>query len=78
MYDCYICGIGPGCLCTIRECPDYYFPASKEQVIDRLERGLYKNHRDNMKKYLKDAFGIIYQDYSEVPGDVDESHLADI
>jgi hypothetical protein len=61
----------------VRECSDWYYPASKEQVIDRLARGLYKNHRDNMKKYLKDSFGIAYQDYSEIPGDVDESNLAD-
>ena len=78
MYDCEICGIGPGCLCTLRECPDYYFPASKEQVIDRLANGLYKNHRDNMKKYLKDAFGVTFLEYAELPGDVDETCLADI
>lgn len=78
MYDCEICGIGPGCLCTVRECPDYYFPASKEQVLDRLNKGLYKNHRGSMKKYLTDAFGVTFLEYSELPGDVDETCLADI
>lgn len=78
MYDCEICGIGPGCLCAVRECSSYYHPASKEQVLDRLNKGLYKNHRDNMKKYLKDSFGVTFLEYSELPGDVDETCLADI
>ena len=78
MYDCEICGIASGCLCTVRECPDCYHPASKEQVIDRLYKGEYKNHRENMKKYLKDAFGVTFLEYSELSGDVDEMCLADI
>ena len=44
------CGNG-GCLASMRE--DFYMPATKEQVRERLENGSYPEYRDVMKTYLK-------------------------
>ena len=78
MIDCCICGFGDGCLFTVRECVHVCHGATKKQIIDRLNEGRYKNYRDNMKKYLQDTFGVTFLDYSELPGDVDETYLSDI
>ena len=56
--ECCVCGCGGGCLAGHGD--DYYCPASKEQVIGRLDDGRYPDFRDEMIKYLKDNFGYDY------------------
>lgn len=56
--DCCVCGCGGGCIAGHGD--NYYRPASKEQVIARLDNGRYPDFRDDMIKYLKDNFGYDY------------------
>lgn len=74
MYDCELCGNAGGCLFTVRECVHYYIPATKYQLIERLETGLFSRFRDNMIQFLKSEYGIIYQGWTD---DCDEAYLQD-
>ena len=56
---CCICGAGGGCLAGIGD--DDYFPATKEQVIERLDNNKYYLHRDEMIQYLKERFDYDYE-----------------
>jgi hypothetical protein len=58
-FDCAICGCGGGCLAGIGD--DDYTPASKEQVIERLENNKYSHYRDQMINYLKLNFNYDYE-----------------
>ena len=57
--DCCICGAGGCCLAGIGD--NDYFPATKEQVIERLDNHKYYLHRDEMIQYLKERFDYDYQ-----------------
>ena len=48
--ECCICACGDGCLAGHGD--DDYTPASKEQVIRRLQKGEYPNYRKTMIKYV--------------------------
>lgn len=56
--SCGICGAGDGCLAGNGD--DDFFPATKEQIIERLDRNQYKSHRDIMIKTLKEKFNYEY------------------
>lgn len=58
--DCAICGAGRGCLAGHGD--DDYFPATKEQVIERLEKHQYESYRGQMIKYLKNRYGIDWRE----------------
>jgi len=60
--DCCVCGCGGGCIAGHGD--DYYTPATKEQVISRLDAGKYLGFREQMVKYLKDRFGYDYPEHS--------------
>lgn len=57
--ECCVCGAGSACLAGHGD--DDYFPASKDQVIARLDQGSYARYRDEMIKYLKDNFNYDYE-----------------
>lgn len=60
-FDCCICSMGGnGCLAGIGD--NDYSPATKEQVIDRLNRNAFEWNRDQMIKYLKEKFDYDYQE----------------
>lgn len=61
MIDCCVCGLGGGCLYTVRECSDHAHFATVGQVINRLNNGEFKNDTDKMIKYLLDRHNIIYR-----------------
>ena len=56
--ECCICSCGDFCLAGHGD--DDYWPASKEQVIDRLNRGAYKSYTDMMVNYLR-TMGVNYE-----------------
>ena len=58
--DCGICGCGDGCLAGHGD--DDYIPATKEQVIERLDKKQYPSHRNKMIKYLKEKFDYEYKE----------------
>lgn len=57
-----LCGYGEksggGCLAGNGD--DDFFPATKEQIIERLDRNQYKSDRDIMIKTLKEKFNYEY------------------
>ena len=62
--DCWICSLFDG-HCYVGNGDDNYYPASKEQVLDRLSK--YKGHfnereRQQMVNFLRDKYGV---DWSE-------------
>ena len=58
--DCCICAAaGNGCLAGIGD--NDYYPATKEQVVERLDRGAYDLNRDKMINYLKEQFNYEYK-----------------
>lgn len=54
---CY-CG-GGGCLAAMRE--DYWMPATKQQLIERLDNNNYKNNRKEMIDFLFEKYGELYR-----------------
>ena len=56
--DCCICGAGGGCLAGIGD--NDYCPATKEQVIERLDNHKYEWDRKKMIQYLKEEFNYDY------------------
>lgn len=56
--ECAICGAGNGCVAAMND--DYFFPATKEDLVERLDTGKYPAYRDLMIKTLKDRFGFEY------------------
>ena len=65
--NCCICACGNFCIAGIGD--DDYIPASKYDVIDRLNSGLYKNYKDKMIQYLKDEYGYDYNENDNLKGD---------
>ena len=56
---CCICDSADfNCLAGIND--DHYGPATKEQVISRLNEGRYPSYRQDMIKYLQDEFNYEY------------------
>lgn len=62
--DCCVCSLADmNCLAGIGD--DYYSPATKEQVIERLDNKKYcssERYTEIMIKYLKDRFAYEYKD----------------
>lgn len=56
--ECCICACGGFCLAGHGD--DDFSPATKEQVIKRLNEGSYPRYRQTMINYLK-QFGIDYK-----------------
>lgn len=56
--ECCLCACGRGCIAGHGD--DYFSPASKEQIIDRLNKGEYPGYTEVMKKYLRDCYGYYY------------------
>ena len=48
--ECCICSCGSGCLAGHGD--DDFFPASKEQVVERLKKNKYPNYRQMMLDYV--------------------------
>lgn len=60
--ECCVCFAGgKNAMCVAGHGDDDYYPATTEQVIERLEEGSYKNYRDTMIQYLKDR-GVSYKE----------------
>lgn len=55
---CCLCACGGGCLAGHGD--DDFWPASKEQIIERLDKGQYKSYTQIMKDHLKYQFGYDY------------------
>ena len=49
-FECYSCALAGGCLAGHDD--DDYTPATKEQVIERLDNNEYSRYRDRMINYL--------------------------
>ena len=54
---------GPCCLCALDFClaghgDDDYIPASKEQIVERLEKGQFSSQRKTMADYLLERYGV--------------------
>lgn len=58
--ECCVCRCGTACLAGHGD--DDYIPARKEQVIDRLDKGMYPNYRKQMKEYLLERFSFNYEE----------------
>lgn len=57
--ECCLCACGGGCLAGNGD--DDFLPASKEQIIERLDKGEYKDYTQMMKDHLKHQFGYDYE-----------------
>lgn len=57
-FQCEICKLAGGCLAGHDD--DDYIPATKEQVIERLDNNEYNLRRDQMISYLKHQFNYDY------------------
>lgn len=62
--SCGTCSCAGGCLAGHGD--DDYSPASKDQVIERLDKNLYQNDRREMIGYLKGKFDYDYEK-QEIP-----------
>lgn len=56
--ECCLCGVGDGCIAGHGD--DYFCPASKEQIIERLDNNEYPSYRQMMKDHLMCTFGYNY------------------
>lgn len=54
--ECCVCALGSFCLAGHGD--DDFSPASKEEIIRRLENGEWKSCRQYMIDYLKTRYGI--------------------
>ena len=66
--ECWLCARGRGCLAGHGD--DYFSPASKEQIIDRLEKGEYPNYTKMMKEHLKTRYGYNYDNNEREDGNM--------
>lgn len=55
---CCLCSAGGGCLAGHGD--DDFWPARKEQIIERLNKGQYEDDTQTMKNYLKEKYGYDY------------------
>lgn len=58
--ECCVCACGNFCLAGHGD--DDYSPASKDEVIKRLDNNRYPSYRNSMIQYLKNEFGYEYTD----------------
>ena len=58
--ECCVCACGNFCLAGHGD--DDYSPASKDEVIKRLDNNRYPSYRSSMIQYLKNEFGYEYTD----------------
>lgn len=56
--ECCVCRCGRGCIAGHGD--DYFSPATKEVIIERLRTGQYPDFRQYMIDYLKNTFGYDY------------------
>lgn len=49
-----------GCLAAMHE--DYWIPATKQQLIERLDNNNYKNNRKEMICFLFEKYGELYRE----------------
>ena len=61
---CCVCACGGGCVAGHGD--DYYSPASKEQIIERLDKHEYPASRAYMIDYLKTMFDFEYAEDSSM------------
>lgn len=59
--ECCLCGVGEGCLAGHGD--DDFYPADKEQIIERLDKGQFPSYRQMMIDHLKRAFNYDYHGY---------------
>lgn len=59
--ECCLCGVGQGCLAGHGD--DDFYPATKEQIIERLDNGQFPSYRQMMIDHLKRAFNYDYHGY---------------
>ena len=57
--ECCLCANGGGG-CLAGHGDDEYWPANKEQIIERLDKGQFSDHTQTMKNYLKNRFKYDY------------------
>lgn len=57
--ECCVCYCG-GSGCIAGRGDDYFMPASKEQIIDNLDKGKYPSYVEYMIEHLKTVFGYVY------------------
>lgn len=55
---CCLCSCGSYCLAGHGD--DHYYPATKDQLIKRLNNGEYPYFTNTMKKYLLDVYDYDY------------------
>lgn len=58
--ECCVCMFDIGCVAGSGD--DYFTPASKEQIIERLNKGKYPHYYDYMTSYLKIVFEFEYKE----------------
>lgn len=63
--ECCLCACGGGVGCLAGHGDDDFCPASKEQIIERLDKGQYKDYTLMMKNHLKHQFGYDYDSQKE-------------
>ena len=56
--ECCVCYCGGGCIAGHGD--DDFMPASKEKIIDNLDKGKYPNDVEYMIEHLKTVFGYEY------------------
>ena len=63
-YDCEICALAGGCLAGMRD--DDFVLASKEQIIERLDKNEYERYRKKMKETLIKEYLYNYDDRQHI------------
>ena len=58
--ECCLCSAGNGCLAGHGD--DDFWPATREQIIERLDKGQYPDYRQMMIIHLKNCFGYDYKE----------------
>lgn len=61
--ECCVCANAGGCLAGHGD--DYFIPAKKEKIIERLNNNEYEIYREYMIKYLKEKYGLDYAESKE-------------
>lgn len=57
--ECCVCGCGGGCLAGHGD--DDFYLASKEKIIENLDKGRYLSYTDYMIKTLKNVYEYEYK-----------------
>ena len=61
--ECCVCSVAGGCLAGHGD--DDFWPASKEQIIERLDKGRFKDYTEMMKEHLLHRFNYDYDKEKE-------------